>query len=238
MANVKITDMTAATVPLAGTELFETVQGGATRNVAASAIANTFSDTLSVAHGGTGATTLTGYVKGAGTTAMTAAATVPWTDVSGKPSNYGAFSDTTTQSAAINTATVMLFNTVDLVDGVTMVGGSRATVPATGIYNIQFSAQLVNSSAADIPVSIWVRKNGLTNATNSCTDISVPNKQGSLNGYAVAAWNFMESFAAGDYFELMWSIPSSGIVIEYIAARTTPTRPAAPSIILTVQQVA
>jgi hypothetical protein len=41
------------------------------------------SGTLPVASGGTGATTLTGYVKGTGTTAMTAAATVPAADISG-----------------------------------------------------------------------------------------------------------------------------------------------------------
>jgi len=40
MANVKITDLTAATTPLAGTELFETVQGGSNKKVAASAIGN------------------------------------------------------------------------------------------------------------------------------------------------------------------------------------------------------
>ena len=34
MANVKITDLTAATTPLAGTELFETVQGGSSKKVA------------------------------------------------------------------------------------------------------------------------------------------------------------------------------------------------------------
>jgi len=39
--------------------------------------------TLPVANGGTGAVTLTGYVKGTGTTAMTAAATVPVADISG-----------------------------------------------------------------------------------------------------------------------------------------------------------
>ena len=39
--------------------------------------------TLPVANGGTGAATLTGYVKGTGTTAMTAAATVPVADISG-----------------------------------------------------------------------------------------------------------------------------------------------------------
>jgi hypothetical protein len=39
--------------------------------------------TVDVAHGGTGATTLTGYVKGAGTTALTASSTIPGSDISG-----------------------------------------------------------------------------------------------------------------------------------------------------------
>jgi hypothetical protein len=39
--------------------------------------------TIPVANGGTGAATLTGYVKGTGTTAMTAAATIPNTDITG-----------------------------------------------------------------------------------------------------------------------------------------------------------
>lgn len=38
---------------------------------------------LAVADGGTGASTLTGYVKGAGTTALTASATIPNTDITG-----------------------------------------------------------------------------------------------------------------------------------------------------------
>jgi len=39
--------------------------------------------TIAVAYGGTGATTLTGYVKGNGTAAMTASATIPNTDITG-----------------------------------------------------------------------------------------------------------------------------------------------------------
>lgn len=195
------------------------------------------SGTLPVTNGGTGAATLTGYVKGAGTAAMTASATIPWADISGKPTNYGAFYDATTQTAAINTATIMLFGNVSLTDGVTMAGGSRATVPVAGIYNFQFSAQFVNTSAADVPVSIWFRLNGLGSIANSCTDITVPKKDGAINGYAVAAWNYMETLAAGDYIEIMWSTPSASVYIEYIGTRTSPTRPAAPSVILTVEQV-
>jgi hypothetical protein len=83
MANVKITDLTAATTPLAGTELFETVQSSTSRKVAASDIAATATNVRTVATGGTGAATLTGYVKGNGTSPMTAAATVPVADISG-----------------------------------------------------------------------------------------------------------------------------------------------------------
>ena len=44
---------------------------------------HTFTGTLGVSNGGTGATTLTGYVKGNGTSAFTASSTVPSTDVTG-----------------------------------------------------------------------------------------------------------------------------------------------------------
>jgi hypothetical protein len=45
--------------------------------------ASNVTGTLGVANGGTGASTLTGYVKGTGTTPMTASATIPNTDITG-----------------------------------------------------------------------------------------------------------------------------------------------------------
>jgi hypothetical protein len=45
--------------------------------------ASNITGTLGVPNGGTGATTLTGYVKGTGVTAMTASATIPNTDITG-----------------------------------------------------------------------------------------------------------------------------------------------------------
>ena len=50
---------------------------------AATGGAVTLGGVLVVTNGGTGANTLTGYVKGAGTSAMTASATIPSTDISG-----------------------------------------------------------------------------------------------------------------------------------------------------------
>ena len=82
MANVKIPDLTLASA-LSGAELFETVQGGFSRKVAASDIAATAVNVRTVATGGTGAATLTGVVKGSGTSPFTAGAVVLTSEVSG-----------------------------------------------------------------------------------------------------------------------------------------------------------
>ena len=61
MATIKISALTAATTPLAGTELLELVQGGVSVKVAARDVAASFStnpaNILPVAAGGTGAST-------------------------------------------------------------------------------------------------------------------------------------------------------------------------------------
>jgi hypothetical protein len=68
-----------------GVGLVNTVSGGTTGLTPAAATpgAVTLGGTVNVASGGTGANTLTGYVKGAGTTPLTASATIPIADVSG-----------------------------------------------------------------------------------------------------------------------------------------------------------
>jgi len=68
-----------------GVGLVNSVNGGTTglTPTAAASGAVTLGGTVNVASGGTGVNTLTGYVKGAGTTPLTASATVPIADVSG-----------------------------------------------------------------------------------------------------------------------------------------------------------
>jgi hypothetical protein len=68
-----------------GTGLVNSVSGGTTGLTPATAAqgAVTLGGKLNVASGGTGASTLTGYVKGAGTVPLTASATIPIADISG-----------------------------------------------------------------------------------------------------------------------------------------------------------
>jgi hypothetical protein len=73
--------------------------------------------TLPVANGGTGATTLTGYVKGTGTTAMTASTTIPNTDITG----LGTMSTQSAASVAITGGSITNLTTFD---GITIDGGT------------------------------------------------------------------------------------------------------------------
>jgi hypothetical protein len=143
---------------------------------------------------------------------------------------YGSFYDTTTQTAAaINTAYAMTFNSTDLTQGVTLGSPtSRVYVDTVNTYNIQFSAQIVNTSGGGAHrIWIWLRKNG-ADVPNTTTVVRV---QGS-NSEAVAAWNFLLEMNQGDYFELMWAADNTGVQLQTFAA--SGFYPAVPSVILTV----
>lgn len=113
---------------------------------------------------------------------------------------------------------------------------TKVTVEDAGVYNIQFSIQFINANANDQAVSVWARQNGV-DIPASNGDISIPAKHGSTDGRLIAAWNYFVTAAAGDFFELMWSTESSDVSIQHLPTQSSPTRPATPSVILTVARV-
>jgi hypothetical protein len=142
---------------------------------------------------------------------------------------YGTFYDTTTQTAAaINTAYALTFNSTNLSNGV-YIGSpaSRIYVEQRGVYDLQFSAQLDNTSGGSHLIYIWLRING-TDVANSAGQVRLKGTDGEL----VTSWNYVEQLNAGDYFELMWSVDNTSVqVLSQAAAAPVP---AIPSIILTV----
>jgi hypothetical protein len=81
-------------------------------------------------------------------------------------------------------------------------------------------------------MDIWLAING-NNVDNSNTQV-VGN---SNNGRRVAAWNFVEPLNAGDYMELKFSVSDIRLGFAYDISQINPTRPAIPSVIVTVTQV-
>lgn len=142
---------------------------------------------------------------------------------------FGSFYDTTTQTAAaINTAYAMTFNTTDLSFGVQRGSTtSQIFVHQPGVYDIQFSAQLDNTSGGNHLSYIWLRVNGV-NVAQSASQIRLKGTDGEL----VASWNWFYDFKAGDYFEIMWAV--SDTAVQLTAQAAVAPVPAIPSVILTV----
>jgi len=151
---------------------------------------------------------------------------------------YGAFQDGTDQVAAnTTTAYAITFDTTDFSNGVTLSNSSRLNVSQAGIYNIQFSIQLTNSTNASQDVDVWFRKNG-TNIDKSNSRFGFAPRKGVGDPYhIVASLNFFVSLAANDYVEIMWRPTDVGVQIEHYAASSTPTRPVVPSVIATLSFV-
>jgi len=153
---------------------------------------------------------------------------------------YGAFQDTTDQTATANTATVMTFNTTDFSNGVVVEDGSKLRVSQGGIYNLQFSVQFQNADTQLHDVSIWLRQDAAgagTDIAGSAGLVSVPNSHGGIDGHAIVGWNYFVTLDANDFVEIWWSTPSTQVTIQHYAAGTSPTRPSTASVVATMSFV-
>jgi len=155
---------------------------------------------------------------------------------------YGAWQDNVTQTAAAsNVGYAMIFRTIDLANGISVVTNgtnlTKITFANTGIYNLQFSSQFQNADNAQHDVNIWLRLNG-TDVVGSNGLISVPPRKSAVagdEGHIIAGWNYVLSVVAGQYYELMWMTDNhTNVTMQYYAAGSPP--PSAASVIMTVTQ--
>lgn len=152
--------------------------------------------------------------------------------------SYGAFSSGQDQTGSVLGGLALTFDSTDISDGITLSNNSRLIVPNTGIYNLQFSAQLRNTDNAQHDATIWFQVNGV-NVPNSATQITVPaRKSAGIYGYAVASWNIFLDMTATQYAEIIWLPTSTLVSVEALPASLSPAYPAIPSVIATMQQVA
>jgi hypothetical protein len=145
MANVKITDLTAATTPLAGTELFEVVQASTSRKVAASAIGNSATAVPFLSLAGRA------YIQAYSNTDQTGSVSVA-TAVKIENTDF---------SAGISIAN----------DG--SGNPTRITFAAAGTYALAPSIQFKNTDTNDHDATFWFRLNG-TNIDNSASVVNIP----------------------------------------------------------------
>lgn len=118
---------------------------------------------------------------------------------------------------------------------------SKIVVTQDGLYNFQFSVQLINTTNDVQNFVLWFRKNGV-DVPASASDFGIAQRKSTgTSSRTIAALNFFLELQANDYVELMWHVSDPGVSIEHFAAKTAgptnPNIPAVPSVILTVSYV-
>jgi hypothetical protein len=161
-----------------------------------------------------------------------------WATASYLVPKYGSFYDTTTQTTAGNENLPMKLNTTDVaatsgfsIANDTLGRPTRITTTETGIFNVQFSAQLHKTSGGGATqIYIWFAVNGVDLA-DSATTLTLANNGDLL----VAAWNYFVPLTTGQYVEIKWR--SSAANIEIQRNTTLPSVPGIPSVIATIHRV-
>ena len=131
--------------------------------------------------------------------------------------------------AVADTAQVVTFNQTYLESGFSINGASNSQITATysGVYNFQFTTQIVSGSASSKTIYIWISRNG--------TDLGYTAKDVVLSGSAdvnEATWNFNLDLAAGEYVEMKWSSNDIDASLNSEAASTP--HPGVASAVVTI----
>lgn len=232
MANVKITDLTAATA-LGGTELFECVQSSTSVKASATQIKTFVGNSLNITGGVINSVTISNAVGEFDSITVTAGA-IPYTVITGKV--YGFFSSNRDQTYSSNVNSVLSLDaSADFNTGVSLASSTQITFAASGIYEINAAIQFANSDTNDHDVTIWFRRNG-TDIVGSASKVTVP--KAADGGAALLSISGIESFSISGYIECVVNFESSLVIASYDAAVVGPPAiPSTPSVRISAKRV-
>jgi hypothetical protein len=149
---------------------------------------------------------------------------------------YGQFSSIVDQAiASVTTAQAVAFEVEDYKKGIThsnVTNNSRIQVNEAGIYLVIASMQCSLSSGSNKVFDFWFAKNG--------TNIAASNFRHFVDAAStesLASLNILLSLAKDDYIELFMVGDSTNLLLDFVAAGASPTRPTTPSVILTINQI-
>lgn len=260
MADTKISAMPAAAV-LDGTEITPIVQTGVNKQVTT---ANYVAQVLNVnpvltTQGGTNIKTYTlgdtlyasatnTLAKLAGNTTTTqkflaqtgtgaVSAAPAWTALSAASINasHGIFVSTVSQlnGGATIANPVALDTQVITAVGITNAAG-LITIANAGIYQVIFEIFYTSTAGANPTITQWLVQNG-TNIPNTTQDFQL---LGGANTTQASSCVWHVQASANDTIQAYWACSDTRVSLAYQGALTNPARPASPSAIFTITQVA
>lgn len=141
-------------------------------------------------------------------------------------------------ATATNTATKILWTTLDSGFGFTLNVDSTATPAYTGTYKIDYSLQFVNTATQIHDAYVWLKVDGV-DVPGSASIFSIPNSHGGVDGALVAYSSITFNIDAGEDVALYWATNqaatsggATGIYMYSAPAQTSPfAMPSIPSAI-------
>lgn len=147
--------------------------------------------------------------------------------------SYGYFVDFTNQTASgANTATAITYNTSASSHNVSIDGtdASKIVFAKSGIYRLNFSAEITSTSASTVTFYFWPRING-TNVANS-TMVTTLHSNGDKK---IISRSGVFDVNANDYLQSMFAVDSTNGSLSTTAATSFCT--ASPSVTLSVAEL-
>ena len=138
----------------------------------------------------------------------------------------------TLASSSVSTALTLLQTTVSNGVSIDPTDKTKIVHSIAGIYNIQFSIQMLTYDGTIDNVTIWFRLNGV-DIPYSAGIATIPGIHGGNPGTAIISWNLVQPLNAGDYVQLLFASTTGNTVAATYPPGTSPARPASPSIIVT-----
>jgi hypothetical protein len=145
-------------------------------------------------------------------------------------------SDQDQANAGITVANQLSFNQPVIQQGIEVRNTDEIWFEQTGQYLVTFTLQVSNRGNAVQEFEVWASYNG-TNYPLSNTRFDVPaRKSVSVYGHVVPAITgiFTVENPDTEYLTIKWWADSTDVFLEYYPVNTSPTRPAIPSVIMTV----
>lgn len=166
--------------------------------------------------------------------------TIPMSDAAeNDAAPYGCFTNNTDQTApSVGSTAVVVYDSTEEASGVYLASSSKLYVRNYGVYNVQFSLQLVNTDESAQYADVWFRVNG-TDVPRSASRFDLPARKSAISpSHTIGTVNICIEMQAGDYVEIAGTTSSTNVGLESYVADAVIPRPAIPAAIVTVLHIA
>ena len=148
-------------------------------------------------------------------------------------------SDQDQANASITAANILTYNQPVIQQGIEVRNSGELWFEQAGQYLVTFTLQVSNRSNALQEFEVWAGYNG-SDYPLSNTRFDIPaRKSGSIWSHIVPAVTgiFTVANPSTEYLTIKWWASSTGVFLEHYPVNTSPTRPAIPSVIMTVNLI-